>query len=95
MLTVRLLPEIEKRIEALVRKTGRTKNFYAREAILRYFEDLEDHWLARRRLIRGAASLSLRRSWARAVTPGFRHIAMCASAPTVGADGRFPGGHPQ
>ena len=34
MLAIRLDPEIEKRLEALAKKTGRTKTFYAREAIL-------------------------------------------------------------
>ena len=36
MLALRLPQEIEKRLEALARKTGRTKSFYAREAILRH-----------------------------------------------------------
>ena len=37
---------IEERLEALARKTGRTKTFYAREAILEHLEDLEDYYLA-------------------------------------------------
>ena len=36
MLSVRLAPEIMERLELLADKTGRTKSFYAREAILRY-----------------------------------------------------------
>lgn len=31
-------------------KTGRTKSFYAREAILKHLEDLEDIYLAEREL---------------------------------------------
>jgi RHH-type rel operon transcriptional repressor/antitoxin RelB len=59
MLALRLPVEIEKRLEALAKKTGRTKSFYAREAILRHIEDLEDVHLARRRLARKAPRVSL------------------------------------
>ena len=48
MLAIRLSPEIEKRLEKLARRTGRTKTFYAREAILQHLEDLEDIYLAER-----------------------------------------------
>ena len=46
MLAIRLDPRIEERLEALAKKTGRTKTFYAREAILEHLEDLEDYYLA-------------------------------------------------
>ena len=59
MLALRLPPEIEKRLDDLARKTGRTKSYYAREAILRHIEDIEDIYLAERRLKRGGASVSL------------------------------------
>ena len=59
MLALRLPPEIEKRLAALARKTGRTKSFYAREAILRHLEDLEDYHLAERRLRRGGERITL------------------------------------
>ena len=59
MLALRLPPEIEKRLDALAKKTGRTKSFYAREAILRHIEDLEDYYLARRRLARRAPRVAL------------------------------------
>jgi RHH-type rel operon transcriptional repressor/antitoxin RelB len=59
MLALRLPPEIEKRLDTLAKKTGRTKSFYAREAILRHIEDLEDHHLAVRRLERGGATVAL------------------------------------
>ncbi len=42
MIAVRLPPEIEKRLKRLARKTGRSKTFYVREAVLRHLEDLED-----------------------------------------------------
>jgi RHH-type rel operon transcriptional repressor/antitoxin RelB len=59
MLAVRLPVDIEKRLAALAKKTGRTKTFYAREAILRHLEDLEDFHLARRRLARRGPRVSL------------------------------------
>ena len=52
MLALRLPPQIEKRLATLARKTGRTKSYYAREAIMRHIEDIEDFYLARRRLAR-------------------------------------------
>lgn len=59
MLALRLPPEIEKRLDDLAKKTGRTKSFYAREAILRHLEDLEDYHLAKRRLARRAPRVPL------------------------------------
>jgi len=50
MLAIRLSPEIEKRLERLAKRTGRTKTWYAREAILNYIGDLEDAFLAEREL---------------------------------------------
>jgi RHH-type transcriptional regulator, rel operon repressor / antitoxin RelB len=46
MLAVRLPPSIEKRLEKLARRTGRTKTYYVREAILEHLADLEDLYLA-------------------------------------------------
>ncbi len=46
MLAIRLDPDIEKRLETLAKKTGRTKTFYAREAILEYLQEMEDYYLA-------------------------------------------------
>ena len=51
MLAIRLPPDIEQRLEALAQATGRTKTFYAREAILEHLEDLEDVYLAEQRLV--------------------------------------------
>jgi RHH-type rel operon transcriptional repressor/antitoxin RelB len=59
MLALRLPAQIEKRLNSLAKKTGRSKSFYAREAILRHLEDLEDYHLARRRLARKAARVTL------------------------------------
>lgn len=46
MLSIRLPEEIETRLERLAKQTGRTKSFYAREAILEKIEDMEDVYLA-------------------------------------------------
>ena len=50
MLAVRLDTETEARLEALAARTGRTKTFYAREAIAAHLDDLEDFYLAEERL---------------------------------------------
>lgn len=50
MLALRLPPKMEKRLGALAKKTGRTKSFYAREAIVTHLDDLEDLHLVKRRL---------------------------------------------
>lgn len=55
MLAIRLPAEVESRLEALARATGRTKTFYAREAILQHLGDLEDLYLAEQRLIANRA----------------------------------------
>ncbi|MFC0266859.1 type II toxin-antitoxin system RelB family antitoxin [Kushneria aurantia] len=52
MRAIRLPPEIEERLEALAKATGRTKTYYAREAILEHLEDLEDAYLAEQTLER-------------------------------------------
>lgn len=46
MLAIRLPEDIEARLENLAKRTGRSKTFYAREAILEHLEDLEDLYLA-------------------------------------------------
>lgn len=51
MLAIRLPEAIEKRLDALAQRTGRTKTYYAREAILEHLGDLEDLYLAEQRLI--------------------------------------------
>ncbi len=50
MLAIRLSPDIEKRLDELAKKTGRSKTHYAREAIVEYIDDLEDYYLAVDRL---------------------------------------------
>jgi len=50
MLALRLDPAIEARLSAIAEKTGRTKSFYARQAIETHLEDLEDYFLAEARI---------------------------------------------
>lgn len=50
MLAIRLPKDIEDRLDDLAKKTGRSKSFYAREAILEHLDDLEDTYLAAERL---------------------------------------------
>jgi RHH-type rel operon transcriptional repressor/antitoxin RelB len=52
MLAIRLPEDVEKRLEKLAQRTGRTKTFYARQAILEHLEDLEDIYLAEEALAR-------------------------------------------
>ncbi len=52
MLALRLPASIEKRLDRLAKRTGRTKSFYAREALLRHLEDLEDAYQAQKVLDR-------------------------------------------
>ena len=51
MLAIRLPADAEARLEAMAKATGRTKTFYARQAILEHLDDLEDLYLAEQRLI--------------------------------------------
>ena len=46
MLAIRLPEEIEARLDQLAKRTGRSKTFYAREAILAHLDNLEDLYLA-------------------------------------------------
>ncbi len=64
MLALRLPEDIETRLDKLAKATGRTKSFYAREAILEHLADLEDLYLAEKRLskIRSGKSKTYRLS---------------------------------
>jgi RHH-type rel operon transcriptional repressor/antitoxin RelB len=50
MLALRLPEDIELRLDKLAKMTGRTKSFYALEAIVDHLDDLEDLFLAEQRL---------------------------------------------
>jgi len=51
MLAIRLPADVEARLDAMAKATGRTKSFYVRQAILEHLDDLEDLYLAEQRLI--------------------------------------------
>jgi RHH-type rel operon transcriptional repressor/antitoxin RelB len=53
MLGIRLEPELEKKLNSLARQTGRSKSYYAREAIRQFLEDREDY-------LKGIAALERR-----------------------------------
>ena len=44
--SLRLPDDVAERLENLAKRTGRSKTFYVREAILQHLEDLEDYYLA-------------------------------------------------
>ena len=60
MLGIRLEPPLERRLERLAKKTGRTKSHYAREAIRQYLEDREDYLLGLSVLERNEPTISLK-----------------------------------
>jgi predicted DNA-binding protein len=55
MLTLRLPPELEKRLVKFARRTGQSKSRLAREAVIARIDDLERKYLPRRRTRRSAA----------------------------------------
>ena len=50
VLAIRLPQDLEKRLEELAKRTGRTKTYFVREAIVEHLDDLEDLYLAEARL---------------------------------------------
>ena len=60
MLGIRLEPSLERRLERLAKKTGRSKSHYAREAIRQYLEDREDYLLGLSVLERNEPTISLK-----------------------------------
>lgn len=59
MIAIRLPAEIDDRLTALAKRTGRTKTYYVREAIIRLMDDLEDTYIAVDRLERSRRRLSM------------------------------------
>lgn len=46
-IALRLSPSLEKRLEALAKKTHRSKSYFAREALEHYIDELEDYYLSK------------------------------------------------
>lgn len=59
MLAIRLSETLEARLAELAAKTGRSKTYYARRAIVEYLDDIEDHYLALERLGENLDTVSL------------------------------------
>ena len=59
MLSLRLDAELESRLAKLADLTGRTKTFYAKEAIQRYLDEMEETYLALSRLEKPGKRLSM------------------------------------
>jgi RHH-type rel operon transcriptional repressor/antitoxin RelB len=57
-LSIRLPKDVEDRLKNLAAQTGRTKSFYITEAICEHIDDLEDLFLAEKRLIEIRAGCS-------------------------------------
>ncbi len=49
-LSIRLPSDVEARLSTLAARTGRSKTYYATEAIVEHIDDLEDLYLAEQRL---------------------------------------------
>ena len=60
MISIRLTPDIERRLAKLAKRTGRTKSYYARELIEGNLEGLEDRYVAEARLERRRPPLTSR-----------------------------------
>ena len=52
VLTVRISSELEARLEKLAQRTGRTKSYYAREAIEHHINELEEMYWAQEAITR-------------------------------------------
>ena len=50
MLAISLPEKIEERLERLARRTGRTKAYYIRQAVIEHLQDIEDVEVADKRL---------------------------------------------
>ncbi len=59
MLEISLEPDVEKRLDQLAEKTGRSKSYFAELAIRQYLEDREDYDLGIAALERNEPRISL------------------------------------
>jgi RHH-type rel operon transcriptional repressor/antitoxin RelB len=59
MIAVRLPKDIERRLAELAARTGRTKTFYVREAVLEYLDEMEERYISIERLERPAKRRTL------------------------------------
>ncbi|MCI0354063.1 MAG: TraY domain-containing protein [Acidobacteria bacterium] len=59
MLTVRLPAALERRLERLARRTGRTKSFYVKRALVEFLDADQDYLIALARLEKARPSIPL------------------------------------
>ena len=59
MLAVRLPKDVEARLQRLAERTGRSKSYYARQAITEFLDEREDYLIALSRLERREPTISL------------------------------------
>lgn len=58
-ISIRLPSDVEARLTDLAVRTGRSKTYYATEAIIEHLDDLEDLYLAERELLEVRAGRSV------------------------------------
>ena len=61
MLTVRLSPKLEARLNKLAKQTRRPKAYYAKQAIAEFLDEQEDYLIALARLEDALPSVALRK----------------------------------
>lgn len=52
LIGIRIPKSVKDRLDVLARKTGRTRTFYIRQALLEHLDDLEDRYMAQEVLSR-------------------------------------------
>jgi len=52
LIGIRIPKSVKDRLDVLARKTGRTRTFYIRQALLEHLDDLEDMYMAKQVLFR-------------------------------------------
>ncbi|WP_455924265.1 type II toxin-antitoxin system RelB family antitoxin [Pseudomonas putida] len=50
MLTIELPPDVEGRLDQLAASTGKTKEYYAQQAVALHLDDLEELYIAEQRM---------------------------------------------
>jgi len=61
-LAIRLTGDLGERLNSLAKRTGRTKTFYAQEALLRYLDEMEDVFIAIERIEKPGKRISMKKA---------------------------------
>lgn len=59
MITLRIPKEAEDKLEKLANKTGKSKSYYARRALLDFLQDKEDYDIAMARVKKGRPAIPI------------------------------------